>query len=494
MVDDLAPAPAAPRPHRPWLAALLSFAFPGLGQAYAGRPRDAVLFAVPVLLLVVLAAALVSGAAGDRNDVLSPEFLTAVLVVNVALLAWRIAAIVHAGLVPWTGTIGPRRQVAAVTVAMLLVVSVGMHAWIGSVVAQLEQTLSQVFAPEPDAAPPDPGRPTPAAGEETPVPSTEPNRWADTDRINVLLLGTDAAPGREATLTDVILVLSIEPVNRSAILISVPRDTGWVPLPNERIHPGGLYPGKINELAAEAASDPELWCPSIGLADPERCGRKTLQATVGLYLGLEIHHYAIVDMVGFAELIDAVGGLELCLDGKLVDPEFDGTLENRGAGEPLILPAGCHHYSGLDALAYARSRKGWIEMPDGTRVQQTDFDRNERQQRVLLALRTELAQADTLFELPGLIAAIGRTVVTDVPREQAGDLSALLPLITGPDIERMVLGYPEFVDLPVDPERNYLLVPKRGAIRDAMIELVGRSELSGWYLGSFAPDPPPISP
>ena len=494
MVDDLATAPVAPRPHRPWLAALLSFAFPGLGQAYAGRPRDAVLFAVPVLALVVAAAALVSGAAGDRNDVLSPGFLTAVLVVNVVLLAWRIAAIVHAGLVPWTGApLGPRRRVAVGTVAVLLVVSVGMHAWIGGVVAQLEQTLSQVFA-QPDPAPVPQGSP-PAAGEATPpAPTTEPNRWADTDRINVLLLGTDATPGREATLTDVILVLSIDPVDRSAILISVPRDTGWVPLPNERIHAGGLYPGKINELAAEAASEAELWCPAIGLGDPERCGRQTLQTTVGLYVGLEIHHYAIVDMVGFAELIDAVGGLDLCLDGELVDPEFDGTLENRGEGEPLILPAGCHRYSGLDALAYARSRKGWIEMPDGTRVQQTDFDRNERQQRVLLALREELAQADTLFELPGLIGAIGRTVVTDVPREQAGDLAALLPLITGPDIERMVLGYPEFVDLPVDPERNYLLVPKRGVIRDAMIDLVGRNDLSGWYLGSFAPDPPPIAP
>ncbi len=493
MVDDVAPASVASRPHRPWLAALLSFAFPGLGQAYAGRPRDAVLFAVPVLLLALAAAAVVTGVAGDRNDVLSPEFLTVVLVVNVVLLAWRIAAIVHAGLVPWTGAFGPRRRIASVTVGLLLVLSVGMHAWIGAVVAQLEQTLSQVFAPEPDTAP-DPPAAGPDDGQATPVPSDEPNRWAEGDRINVLLLGTDAAPGRETTLTDVILVLSIDPVDRSAILISVPRDTGWVPLPNERIHPGGLYPGKVNELAAEAASDPELWCPSTGAGDPGRCGRQALQTTVGLYVGLQIHHYAIVDMVGFAEMIDALGGVELCLDGELVDPEFDGTLENRGAGEPLVLPAGCHRYSGLDALAYARSRKGWIDLPDGTRVQQTDFDRNERQQLLLLALRRELAQADTLFELPSLIGAIGRTVVTDVPREQAGDLAGLLPLITGPDIERMVLGYPEFVDLPVDPARNYLLVPKRGAIRDAMIELVGRSQLSGWYLGSFAPDPPPIAP
>ncbi len=494
MVDDLAPAPVASGPHRPWLAAVLSFAFPGLGQAYAGRPRDAVLFAVPVLLLIAAAAAVASGVAGDRNDVLSPAFLTAILVVNGMLLAWRIAAIAHAGLTPWDGVFSHERRIEALTVAMLLVVSVGMHAWIGAVVGQLDQTLSQVFAPQPDPPPP-----APAAGpddpEGTPPPATtEPNRFADTERVNVLLLGTDAAPGRTATLTDVILVLSIDPIDQSAILISVPRDTGWVPLPHERIYADGLYPGKVNELAAEAASDPELWCPAVGTADPERCGRLTLQTSIGLYLGLELHHYAIVDMAGFAELIDAVGGLELCLDGQLVDPQFDGTLENRGEGDPLVLPAGCHHYAGLEALAYARSRKGYIEMPDGTRVQQTDFDRNDRQQRVLLALREEVAQADTLFELPDLIAAIGRTVVTDVPREQAGDLAALLPLITGPDIERMVLGYPEFVDLPVDPQRNYLLVPKRGAIREAMIERVGRSELSGWYLGSFASDPPPIAP
>ena len=493
MVDDVAPSPVTARPHRPWLAAVLSFAFPGLGQAYAGRPREALLFAVPMLVLIAVAAALASGVAGDRNAILAPGFLTAVLVVNGLLLAWRGASIAHAGLLPSDRAASPRGRASILTVALLLVASLGMHVWVGAVVVELEQALSSVFAPEPDRVPVT-GGPRTSPGVATPAPTDEPSRWADTERMNVLLIGTDAAPGREAALTDVILVLSVDPVDESAILISVPRDTGWVPLPDDRIHPDGLYPGKVNELALAAASEPERWCPGLGQEDPNVCGRQTLQTSIGLYIGLQIHHYAIVDMAGFAELIDAVGGLQLCLDGELTDPEFDGSLENRGAGEPLVLPAGCHEYSGLDALAYARSRKGWIEMPDGTRVTQTDFDRNERQQAVLLALRQEVAQADTLFELPDLIGAIGRTVVTDVPREQAGDLAALLPLITGPDIERLVLGYPEFVDLPVDPERNYLLVPKRGAIRAAMIDLVGRSRLSGWYLASYAPGPPPTGP
>jgi anionic cell wall polymer biosynthesis LytR-Cps2A-Psr (LCP) family protein len=172
-----------------------------------------------------------------------------------------------------------------------------------------------------------------------------------------------------------------------------------------------------------------------------------------------------------------------------VDPAFDGSLQNLEVTEPLELPAGCHPYDGLDTLAYARSRQGWIEMPDGEREPQNDFTRAERQQTVLLALRRELAQADTLFELPAVLDAIGRTVSTDFPREQAGQLAALVPLISGPDIERLVLSYPEFVDLPENPTVNYLLVPKRDAIRDEMARLFGEDELVGWYLATDAEGP-----
>ena len=47
-----------------------------------------------------------------------------------------------------------------------------------------------------------------------------------------------------------------------------------------------------------------------------------------------------------------------------------------------------------------------------------------------------------------------------------------------------MLGYPEFVDLPLEPEVNYLLIPKRDAIREEMARLFGLDELQGWYLGS----------
>jgi LCP family protein required for cell wall assembly len=486
MVDAPRLPSLASGPPRPWLAALLSFLLPGLGQAYAGHRRLAVIFVVPVLLLAVgVIIVLNDPDIGLGNSLLSSGALVGAMVANAVIFAWRGIAVSEAGLAVDRDTPPGERRAGFLAVVVLLLATAGMHAWIGVVVNNLDETLAQVFAPEDGGAPPpDPGQP---GASQAPDPTPE-YRWNGTERINILLIGTDAAPGREATLTDVILLLSVDPVDQTAVLISVPRDTGYVPLPDERLFVGGVYPDKINEIAPRAAINPDLWCPD-GPSDPQACGIHALETSVGLYLGVDIHHYALVDMVGFAEMIDAIGGVELCLPGTLVDPEFDGSLNNHARGEPLVLPAGCHHYDGLDALAYARSRKGYIEMPDGTRQQQSDFARSERQQRLLLAIRDELANADTLLELPSLLHAIGHAVKTDFPRDQAGNLASLAPLITGPDIDRVVLGYPDFVELPTHPNVNYLLIPKRDAIRDEMERLFGADALRGWYLGSDAPGP-----
>jgi LCP family protein required for cell wall assembly len=487
MNDVPEPQATEPRADHTWLAAGLSFVFPGLGHAYAGRRRAALIFALPILFLLAIIAGLLGGAIeADQGALLSTGFLVAVLALNGAVMAWRAAAIAHAGLWPLGAMRERERRTATLLTAVLIALTVGMHAWVGVVVVNLEQTLSEVFGgANPGVRRPDSmllpsgSTPGPAASQ-----AAEPtDRWNGNERINILLLGTDAAPGRDAVLTDVILVVSVDPVDESAAMISVPRDTGFVPLPDESVHEGGLFPDKVNALLATAASDPGRWCPDRDPDDGAGCGLRTVEEAIGLYLGIEIHHYALVDMAGFAELIDALGGLELCLPGRLVDPQFDGSLENEVVTEPLVLPAGCHEYDGLDALAYARSRKGWIEMPDGTREPQNDFTRADRQQRVLLALRREMAEADTLFELPAVLSAIGRTVSTDFPRDQAGELASLVPLITGPDIERLVLSYPEFVDLPTEPDVNYLLIPRRDAIRERMADLFGADALDGWYLG-----------
>jgi LCP family protein required for cell wall assembly len=470
-----------PRPRHPVVAATLSFLLPGLGQAYAGRHWRAVLLAVPVIVVAgaVLLASADAYAAEFRNQVFSSSFLVGILVLDAALLGWRAFAIVDAGLGGWRR---PARA-TAIGVGVLIVLTVAMHAYVGLVVVRLNATLADVFG----------GGSTVVGGV---VPEYEPpdaplNRpeyaWNGTERLNFLLLGIDAAPGREDALTDTILVVSVDPVAEEAIMVSIPRDTGYMPLPDTAIYDDGLYPRKINQLTTDAAADPEAWCPDMDPARAEACGIRTLQRTVGLYLGLEVNYFAMVDLVGFTDLIDAVGGVRICLDGRLSDPDYlDPSTGQRG----ITISAGCHDLDGRTALAYSRIRSGVLVLADGTVQPQDDFKRSQRQQDVLLALRGELAAADLIFELPGLLDAIGRTVSTDFPRSQAGDLASLLPLIAGPEIERIVLGLPDYVDPPANPQSNYLLVPRRDAIREAAEELFGGDgPLEGWYVGTRAATP-----
>src|SRR4029079_13724885 len=81
------------------------------------------------------------------------------------------------------------------------------------------------------------------------------------------------------------------------------------------------------------------------------------------------------------------------------------------------------------------------------------------------------------------------TVETAFRRSRAGALASLLPLVAGPDIERVVLSWPDFVDLPTQPLVNYLLIPRRDDVRDEMHRLFG-PDLEGWYVGSTADGPP----
>lgn len=488
----------APRqPRRAWLATLLSFCFPGLGQAYAGDWAVAALLAIPVVLLVAGVAALIFVAPGSlAEQVFSANFLIGLFVLNLALLAWRIFAVVHAGAsnmlpagAPDHGHFSVRthRRLTLAAIGVAVLATFGMHFYVALVVDRFNTTLGAVFEEDDTIGGGGLIGEIPLPSDATPLP--EP---AD-GRTNFLLIGVDSAPGRDSALTDTILVVSVDARDESAVMVSIPRDTGFAPLADTSIYPDGVYPRKINELAAEAQRSPELWCPGMVVdadADAVACGVRTLSRSVSLYLGIPIHYHARIDLLGFERLIDALGGVELCLPGRLVDPQYtDDRRERTG----LILEAGCRRYDGPGALAYARSRQGWIEMPDGTTISQTDFDRAERQQEVLVAIRDELDSGDLIFELPSVLDAVSSTVDTDFPRSRAPALANLVPLIAGPSIDRVVLGYPDYVDLPPDPQANYILVPKRDSIRDEMEELFATLDepLEGWYVGSDDETPTP---
>ena len=138
------------------------------------------------------------------------------------------------------------------------------------------------------------------------------------------------------------MVASLDPVGKTVSMVSLPRDLVNVPLGN-----GDVYGPKLNSLMSYADRHPTSF---------PKGGVRALEDAVGALLGIPIHYYARIDFVGFIEMVDAVGGVDINVKTPSPDPHYDGF----GLDEPGLPhhQAGTHHLDGAEALAYARIRKG----------------------------------------------------------------------------------------------------------------------------------------
>ncbi|HEV7809146.1 MAG TPA: LCP family protein, partial [Candidatus Limnocylindrales bacterium] len=380
------------------IAATLSSVLPGLGQAANVRVRPAIGFAAPtaIVLLLTWLIAHADSPAMLLARAITPAILSLLLVLNVAILAWRLLALLQAFL----DRRYPRRpgRLGAAGLVVLLAFTIVPHvlAWNAGTAAQ--QTFARIFSGS-----------AVRSVSAAPLPS-------DTERLNVLLIGVDSAPGRTEALTDSLIVVSLDPVGRTVSMVSIPRDLAGVPLGN-----GNTFAPKINSLVSYADRHPAEF-PGGGIA--------TLERAVGALFGIPIHAYATVDLAGFVTMVDAVGGVDIDVRKPLADPKYPRLDGRRGwSVEP-----GRHHFDGTDALAYARIRKA---------VGESDLTRAARQQEVLVALRNGVANAGILFRLPSLLAAVGTTVHTDLPADRLPQLAALAEQIGGASTVKVVLTSPQ---------------------------------------------------
>ena len=407
------------------VAALLSAIVPGLGQLMNGRFWLARRMALPFLVVIALAtlAAATQPAARLVATIVAPGWMRLLLVVNAALLVWRLVAVVHAffdGRYP-----GRSGRLGGVGLAVLIAVVAAPHAlaqsWGSAASAAFERVFSgQLVLGETSG--------TLAAGERDPGAG---------ERINVLIIGIDKTPDRTATLTDTMMVVSVDPVGQSVSMLSLPRDIVDVPLGT-----GGTFSAKINSLFSYAERHPDQF-PNGGI--------RTLEDAIGAMLGIPIQYYALMNFEGFVEMVDTLGGLDLNVTRGFYDPEYDGY--GFGAMGWGVEP-GPHHFTGFEALAYARARKGATE---------TDFTRAARQQEILLALRDQALQAGSLVvHLPALLDTIGKYVRTDVPVDRLPQLAAIVDEMDRDAVVRVVLQRP-YVRGGVD---------ERGSIQRPQLDLI----------------------
>lgn len=203
------------------------------------------------------------------------------------------------------------------------------------------------------------------------------------DRINFVLLGMGGPNHDGANLTDTIIVGSFKPSTKRLVLMNIPRDLS-VPI-------AGYGWRKINSANALAEAK-----------EPGSGGQATADL-IGEILEIPIHYYFRVDFAGFVKIIDDLGGIEVEVDNTLDDYSYPimGEEENPdyySRFEHLHIDAGRQTMDGELALKYARSRHG-------VGAEGSDFARSKRQQKILMAIKEKLFDANNLFR-PKLIMNI----------------------------------------------------------------------------------------
>lgn len=422
-------------------AAFLSGFLPGLGHLLIGRRRDALVFGLPIVLLVAGIALAVAtlGAARGAATLLTSEALWALIALQVALLAWRLIA----ALSILRDRRYPRRPRGDALVAALLIVFVLVpQGWALAVTNAAREAADRVFVGDGGSSGAwQPGTPGPggsfdpgATGDPLPARSQAPLA-----RLNVLLIGVDSGVGRSTALTDSMMVASLDPVAGTVSLISIPRDMVDVPLPD-----GSHYAGKINSLLTYARRHQAQFPGSSGE------GHDVLMAALGTLLGVPVDLYAQVDLGSFVFVIDKLGGVDVNVARAFCDP----TYREYGFLSGFSITAGRHHLGGTAALAYARVRH-----PSG----ESDFTRAARQQEVISAVRDAVVGSGFLADPVGLLEAIGQAVETNVPRAMLPTLAGWAGKVGRGDTYRAVIK-PPLVRGTLD-YRGSVQVPDVAAIR-----------------------------
>jgi LCP family protein required for cell wall assembly len=438
--DEATPEAAAPGwSVRPLACGLLSLVIPGTGQIYAGRARrgGVILGAFGVAAVVAFALA------PDRRDlaatVVRPHVLTGLLVADLCILGLRLWVVADAYRLASArrAPSGARlaRPARAAALAFLALATIVPHAAAGWAVLTTSTTLDTVFAsrepkdvldvggsfsledPSPTpradtAARPDPRHAT--ASPRTARPTTtspfaalgtriEKGRW-----LNLLLIGGDAGYQRYGLRADTLIVVSIQAGTGRSVAFSIPRNLQYAPLTGSAAREYGRFPDLINALYGFGRAHRELY---PGGRDP---GATALKQTISNLLGIPIQYYALVDLRGFVEVVDAFGGVRVTPTERLVD-----RVSSAFPGEPWtrldLVPGRTVHLDGRNALAYVRSRR-----------QSSDYRRMIRQRCFLSTMADQLDPIRAVRHLAELSHAAKRFVSTDIPLSRLPDLIDLV--------------------------------------------------------------------
>ena len=267
--------------------------------------------------------------------------------------------------------------------------------------------------------------------------------WTGNDRVTILGLGIDERCEEEGpTRTDTMMILSIDPVNMSGVILSIPRDL-WVEIP-------GFGVDKVNQAHRLG----ELY-------DYPEGGPGLAVDTAEAALGIEIDYYVTLNFEAFIQTVDKIGGIQLNVPEAINDANYP---DNCYGYDPFFITAGNHQMDGQTALKYARTRATFGG----------DVDRAGRQQAVVLAIRDKILRLDMIPQLllsaPELWNILQDNVRTNLTLDEIIQLGLLAKDLQDGQIRTAVIDY-DYVYNQVTPDGQAVLVPVRENIRELRDQL-----------------------
>src|SRR5438874_981984 len=234
-----------------------------------------------------------------------------------------------------------------------------------------------------------------------PSPGTIAYKLKHGQRVNVLLLGRGGYENDAPYLTDSIMAVSIDPVTNRVMMLSIPRDL--VVHMNLQSDSSRIWTNKIN--AAYEVPYTSIICCVAKQYTGINGGGLAAEHEVGKITGLTFDRYIAIAFVAFRDMVNALGGVDVCLSTNL----DDNTYPNYNNGyRPIHFKAGWQHLNGEQALEVARSRHAI--QPE----QSSDFGRARRQQDIMQAVKKKATTVNGFAKAPQLLDALQKNIHTDM--------------------------------------------------------------------------------
>ena len=222
--------------------------------------------------------------------------------------------------------------------------------------------------------------------------------------INIMIMGVDRRAD-DVGRSDTLMVLTYNPADKKASLLSLPRDT--------RVHIEKNDYDKINHAYAYG-------------------GHELTKKTVEAFLNVPVDYYVMIDVHAFEKIIDAVGGVDIDVEKRMY---YEDPWDDDG-GLVIDLYPGKQHMDGKTAIQYVRYRDG-----------EGDIGRITRQQKFIKAFMSQIISPSILPKLPEIIQNISSAIQTDMPIDKMISLMTDLPTVQQNGLNStMVPGKPAYIE------------------------------------------------